>query len=861
MANQNLDLALRIRADLKQALGQLDQLQRGLDQSGTAGRRAERELDTASNGMTRSLRRVALQAASLVASFVTLRRGITAIRDGFAELDEQAKLARGLGGTTAGLQALDRAAGRAGVSSGELQAATLRLNQRLGEAIEKGGAAAETLDALGLSAEALIRMDVDERMAALAETMQSLGLNSAQIAFHLRNLGIRQSSIVNLMQEGGQAIRDSREQVQRFGLAISEVDAASIERANDAVAEIGIAMRGVRNQIVVELAPAVEVLANRFTEMAAESGDWGKRTSEAVQYLTRLIGYLGNVIHGLNVIYKAAEAAGQSFALRTVQAVQAALRAITSMVDLSIGMLNRLVEQVNRLPGVDLDRLSSTGESAFMRGMDLAVELQRAKLEETLEELRDLAMQELPSQAVSRLWDEVKKKADEAGKATVKARGELGEFNLLFGQGSEEAAKAAQKRAEEQRRFVEQLERAAVLMGKTGAEVRDYEIAEQGLTGALLARARAANTAITAQEQLNQAMEDARDLARVQARILGLSGDIEGARALELEQEFGELLGRLVERGDTAGQELVENLIDLETARARLESLQSEIDRVLSMQSRVESSINAQRQAGLITELDARQQLLELHRETYQVLQQQRPLLEEMARQPGAVGEAAAAALVALDTEASRLLGTVTLLESTLKGGLEQGLTRAIRGLIQGTTDLRGAVASLVQSVADAMAQLVAQMMAQRAVLSLFGGAGGGGVAGGFMSAIGFSDGGWTGPGSKYKPAGIVHAGEYVQPMERLREPGALAFMELFRREGMRSLNRFRGYADGGLVGGQMASPGLSQPGAQPPGVTVINTLDAGEVTAAGLATPAGEKVLYNFFTRNRRKINQTLGN
>lgn len=67
----------------------------------------------------------------------------------------------------------------------------------------------------------------------------------------------------------------------------------------------------------------------------------------------------------------------------------------------------------------------------------------------------------------------------------------------------------------------------------------------------------------------------------------------------------------------------------------------------------------------------------------------------------------------------------------------------------------------------------------------------------------GFSGGGWTGPGGKYQPAGIVHAGEHVQPQEVVREPGALAFLERIRRNGFRATLdqlRLRGSANGGPV-------------------------------------------------------------
>lgn len=61
----------------------------------------------------------------------------------------------------------------------------------------------------------------------------------------------------------------------------------------------------------------------------------------------------------------------------------------------------------------------------------------------------------------------------------------------------------------------------------------------------------------------------------------------------------------------------------------------------------------------------------------------------------------------------------------------------------------------------------------------------------------GFARGGWTGPGGKYQPAGIVHADEHVMPKHRVREPGMLSLLERLRLNGMSAL---RGYADGGLV-------------------------------------------------------------
>jgi hypothetical protein len=71
-----------------------------------------------------------------------------------------------------------------------------------------------------------------------------------------------------------------------------------------------------------------------------------------------------------------------------------------------------------------------------------------------------------------------------------------------------------------------------------------------------------------------------------------------------------------------------------------------------------------------------------------------------------------------------------------------------------------------------------------------------------------FASGGYTGPGGKFQPAGIVHAGEFVTRAEILRQRGALDFLERFNRFGMSALP---GFADGGLVG-RLAIPTLRSP-------------------------------------------------
>ncbi|MBS7843917.1 phage tail tape measure protein [Pseudomonas fluorescens] len=114
--------------------------------------------------------------------------------------------------------------------------------------------------------------------------------------------------------------------------------------------------------------------------------------------------------------------------------------------------------------------------------------------------------------------------------------------------------------------------------------------------------------------------------------------------------------------------------------------------------------------------------------------------------------------------------------------------------------------------VAKSFAKMIAKMALQSAASSVFSsvagsalgaaisGAFGGGsapvsagsTAAGYTAQYGFDEGGYTGPGGKFEPAGIVHGGEVVIRKEIVDQPGMKDYLV--------SLNK-RGYADGGYVG------------------------------------------------------------
>ncbi len=139
------------------------------------------------------------------------------------------------------------------------------------------------------------------------------------------------------------------------------------------------------------------------------------------------------------------------------------------------------------------------------------------------------------------------------------------------------------------------------------------------------------------------------------------------------------------------------------------------------------------------------------------------------------------------------------------------------RGMIDGFIEGASAADILADSLKKIGNALLDDVLNNIFKINNAGGGGGGFLSGlfslfgggksSFPSAPGglYSDGGYTGDGGKYQPAGVVHKGEYVMDADTVRKAGGPAAMEAMRRG-------LKGYADGGYVGAMPSMPTLSAP-------------------------------------------------
>jgi len=247
-------------------------------------------------GLERGLKRAGRNLAGLAkaagAAGVLVGGALAAMTtQGLAAVDAQTKLARSIDGSVNALRAVQIAAGYAGVSVGEANTAMQQLNRELEAAKEKGSPAQKALAKLGMTASDLAGLDSDERMAALADRINALGLSSGQASDVLRDLGVRSRNMALLLIQGGDAIRSAREEVTAFGLELTKAQTDSIESANDAVARMSLVFDSLRQRLAVEVAPILQTMADRFNTLAQSNA-----VQTAIERLAGAFGQLANTI-------------------------------------------------------------------------------------------------------------------------------------------------------------------------------------------------------------------------------------------------------------------------------------------------------------------------------------------------------------------------------------------------------------------------------------------------------------------------------------------------------------------------------------------------------------------------------------
>lgn len=260
----------------------------GIGDAAEKGRKQlSRELKQANRDLANFARRSKVYMTAAAAA--TAATGAAMVRSGLQTVDEQAKLAQSLQTTVASIQVLKRAGDLAGVSMSGIEQATKDMTRRLSQAASGTGPAIAALDRLGLSATDLMKMPLDERIAAVSDAMDQFVPKAEQAAVAGQIFG--EEGSIAMGRISADTLRQANEELERYGLLISDVDAAGVERANDAISKIGMIWEGMGNSLAAKVAPTLERIANGLARSLGPDGVLGKSISFLGSNVDRAMSY------------------------------------------------------------------------------------------------------------------------------------------------------------------------------------------------------------------------------------------------------------------------------------------------------------------------------------------------------------------------------------------------------------------------------------------------------------------------------------------------------------------------------------------------------------------------------------------
>ena len=242
-------------------------MQKGIRGARESTERLDGRLRGLSGNMERNLSRpFAAMSRRAKIAFAAVAAASTAmagafVRSSLRSIDANAKFAQSLDTSVSSMQILKRAAELAGISQGDLEGSLRRMTRRLSLAEVGTGAAVKALEALNLSASDLADIPADERVEQIISRIREMIPVAQQAGVASQIFGDRSGLAMLRIAE---TTEQAREEIDRFGAAVSDVGAAKIEAANDALSGVGLAARGLANQATVALAPALTAIAERL---------------------------------------------------------------------------------------------------------------------------------------------------------------------------------------------------------------------------------------------------------------------------------------------------------------------------------------------------------------------------------------------------------------------------------------------------------------------------------------------------------------------------------------------------------------------------------------------------------------------
>lgn len=209
---------------------------------------------------------VASAAGSAARSFISMGAAQAEVIDG------QSDLAKRLGMTYGELAGIGFAGTQVGLSMGQIAAAATKADVAFVKASQGSKQAQAAFSGIGLSVQQLEGLSPAERFRAIADGIAQLPTAAERSRAALQVFGRSGAELLPMFEGGAGAIAAATDEAARFGLALTNDQASSVNSMSDAFAKAQMAVQGIVGQVVAYLAPAIQGVTDTFLNLVGGIG-------------------------------------------------------------------------------------------------------------------------------------------------------------------------------------------------------------------------------------------------------------------------------------------------------------------------------------------------------------------------------------------------------------------------------------------------------------------------------------------------------------------------------------------------------------------------------------------------------------
>ena len=244
--------------------------------------RLQQDLDKAKNSVQSAMSSIQKSASVAASALGAIGVGLSVaaftgwIKSAIDAADETNKMAQKIGVAVQDVAGLQLAFRQAGIEGGALQTSMGKLSV----AIANGNDAFVAMNISTRNADGTLK-STRQVLGEVADKFKSYEDGASKTALAIQLFGKAGAELIPLLNAGAESLDQFDEMARKLGLTITDETAARAEKFNDTLDLMGQGFKGISMQVMAELLPTLEGLADQFFSSMTE-GDRLKRIAEGL---------------------------------------------------------------------------------------------------------------------------------------------------------------------------------------------------------------------------------------------------------------------------------------------------------------------------------------------------------------------------------------------------------------------------------------------------------------------------------------------------------------------------------------------------------------------------------------------------